>query len=67
MRRLVAGGDRAKSVQVYLTGYLSLDLPSSSSVLIHVNSTGLFVCLLSYRRSSMRGSNVSMVKKLDLI
>jgi hypothetical protein len=63
VRRLVAGGDRAKSVQVCLTGYLSSNLPSSSSVLIHVNSTGLFVCLLTYRRSSMRGSNVLRVKK----
>ncbi len=67
MRRLVAGGDRAKSVQVCLTGYLSLDPPSSSSVLIPVNSTGLFVCLLTYRRSSIHGSNVLKVKKLDFI
>jgi hypothetical protein len=56
VRRLVAGGDRAKSVQVSLTGYLSLDLPPSSSVLVPVNCTGLFVCLLTCRRSSIRGS-----------
>ncbi len=63
MRRLVAGGDRAKSVQVCLTGYLSSNLPSSSSVLIPVTSTGLFVCLLTYRRSSMLGSNVLKAEK----
>jgi len=28
-----------------------------------INSTGLFVCLLAYRRSSMRGSNVLKVEK----
>ena len=36
MRRLVAVADRVKNVQVSAKGYLFLDLPSSSTVLIPV-------------------------------
>jgi hypothetical protein len=68
VRRLVAVADIAKNVQVSLKGFLSLDLLSSSPVLIPAISSlhGLICMLLTHHGTSdRRGNNMFKVQRAE--